>query len=169
MQKYFSKLDWNKILFVRGMLSFSLMWSLFLWHMMIDISSQFQFTKLSMSRVWYLYLVWLTGQGPGDGELRALRSGLGTSVWWSHLAYSYLFLTTDRPYRIGAIVSIICLAELIIMEEWINKMRKLLCPPPATGQSSANILSTKYLITRAPCNCTPKPNLIFDLKLTLHI
>ena len=55
-----------------------------------------------------------------------------------------LQLFISYTYRIAAIVTIICLAELIIMEELINKMRKLLSPP-ATGQSIAK-LGTRRII-----------------------
>ena len=56
-----------------------------------------------------------------------------------------LQLFISYTYRIAsAIVTIICLAESIIMEELINKMRKLLSPP-ATGQSIAK-LGTRRII-----------------------
>ena len=55
-----------------------------------------------------------------------------------------LQLFISYTYRISAVVTIICLAELIIMEELINKMRKLLSPP-ATGQSIAK-LGTRRII-----------------------
>ena len=113
-------------------------------HSMIDISSALQFTMLSMRLECNVMCNVISCDLRGKDRWRGAPSSQIRTQDVCMMKSFGLQLFISYTYRVGAIVTIICLAELIIIEELINKMRKLLSPP-ATGQSIAK-LGTRRII-----------------------